>query len=108
MQDLLTKLRILFNIFLHYNILIQSTISYLNYPNAALLKQRVNSLGLSTSEEKLKAVRLLKYPETLEALKYYYGLTRYLRSYIYYYAQLASPLQALKTSLLKKAPESGQ
>ena len=106
--DLLIKLRVLFNIFLRYNISIQPTKSYLNYPNIALLRQCVNSLGLSTSKEKLKVVRLLKYPETLEALEYYLGLTGYLRSYIHYYTQLASPLQALKTSLLKRAPESGQ
>ncbi len=108
LSDLFTKLRVLFDIFLHYNISIQPTKSYLNYLNVALLGQRVNSLGLSISKEKLKRVRLLKYPKTLEALEYYLGLTGYLRSYIYYYAQLASPLQALKTSLLKKAPESGQ
>ena len=108
MPDLLTKLRVLFDIFLRYNISIQSTKSYLNYPDVALLGQRVNSLGLSTSEEKLKAVHLLRYSETLGALEYYLGLTGYLRSYIHYYAQLASLLQALKTSLLKKAPERSQ
>lgn len=67
----------------------------------------VNSLGLSTSEEKLKVVCLLKYPETLGALKYYLDLIGYLKSYIHYYAQLVSLLQALKTSLPKRAPESG-
>lgn len=50
----------------------------------------------------------MKYPETLGALKYYLDLIKYLRSYIHYYAQLASLLQVLKTSLLKSAPESGQ
>ena len=108
LADLLAKLCILFDIFLRYNISIQPTKSYLNYPDVALLGQRVNSLGLTTSDEKLKAVRLLKYPETLGALEYYLGLTGYLRSYIHFYAQLASPLQALKTRLLKSAPESGQ
>ncbi len=108
LPDLLTKLCVLFDIFLRYNISIQPTKSYLNYPDVALLGQRVNSLGLSTSEEKLKTVCLLRYPETLGALEYYLGLTGYLRSYIHYYTQQASPLQALKTRLLKKAPESGQ
>ncbi len=108
LPDLLIKLHVLFDIFLCYKISIQPTKSYLDYPDVVLLGQRVNSLGLFTSKEKLKAVRLLKYSETLGALEYYLGLTGYLRSYIHYYAQLASPLQALKTSLLKKAPESGQ
>lgn len=61
---------------------------YLTYPDVTLLGQHVNSLGLLTSEKKLKALRLLKYPK----IEYYLGLTRYLRSYIHYYAQLASLL----------------
>ena len=82
--------------------------SYFNYPNVILLEQRINSLKLLISEEKLKAVCLLKYPKTLGVLEYYLGFTRYLKSYIHYYAQLAFPLQALKTIFLKKTPESGQ
>ena len=84
--DLLAKLRIFFNIFLRYNISIQPTKLYLNYPNVALLGQRVNFLGLTISDKKLKAVWLLKYPETLRALEYYLGLTGYFRSYIHFYA----------------------
>ncbi len=98
----------MFDIFLKYNISISPTKSYLNYPNVALLDQRVNSLGLTTSEQKLEAIRLLSYPETLGALEYYLGLTGYLRSYIHFYAQLAAPLQSLKTSLLRDAPLGGQ
>ena len=86
LANLLTKLCVFFDIFLRYNILIQLTKSYLNYPDVALLGQHINFLGLSTSEEKLKAVCLLKYPKTLEALEYYLGLTGYLRFYIHYYA----------------------
>lgn len=106
--DLLDKLRMLFEIFLHYNISIKPTKSFLNYPDLKLLGQRVNSLGLTTSDEKLKAIRLLAYPDTLGALEYYLGLTGYLRNYIHFYAQLAAPLQELKTSLLRHAPVTGQ
>lgn len=108
LPDLLDKLRVLFDIFFYYNISIKPTKSYLNYPDVALLGQRVNSLGLTTSEEKLKALQLLTYPDTLGTLEYYLGLTGYLRNYIHFYAQLAAPLQALKTSLLRDAPVSGQ
>lgn len=108
MANSLTKLRVFFKIFLCYNISIQPTKSYLNYSDVALLGQRVNFFGLSTSKEKLKVVRFLKYPKTLAALEYYLGFTEYLRSYIHYYAQLTSLLQILKTSPLKRAPESGQ
>lgn len=73
-----------------------------------LLGQRVDSLGLTTAEDKLRAIRLLIYPETLGALEYYLGLTGYLRSYVHFYAQLAEPLQLLKTSLLRAVPVGGQ
>ena len=86
LDNLLHKLCILFEIFLRYNISIKPTKSYLNYPDVGLLGQRVNSLGLITFDEKLKAIRLLCYPETLGALEYYLGLTGYLMSYIHFYA----------------------
>ena len=108
LSNLLEKLRILFDIFLEYNISIKPTKSFLNYPDVGLLGQRVNSLGMTTSEEKLWAIKHLTYPKTLGALEYYLGLTGYLRNYIHFYAQLAAPLQALKTYLLRDAPSSGQ
>lgn len=98
----------LFEIFLHYNISIKPTKSFLNYPDVRLLGQRVNSLRLTTSDEKLKAIRFLAYSDTLGALEYYLGLTGYLQNYIHFYAQLAAPLQELKTSLLRHAPVASQ
>ena len=98
----------LFEIFLRYNISIKPTKSFLKYPDIGLFGQRVNSLRLTTSDEKLNAIRLLTYPDTLGALEYYLGLTGYLRSYIHFYAQLAAPLQELKTSLLGHVPVAGQ
>ena len=67
LDNLLCKFRILFEIFLHYNISIKSTKLYLNYPDVSLLGQRVNSLGLTTSDKKLKAIYLLRYLEILGA-----------------------------------------
>lgn len=81
---------------------------FLNYPNMGLLKQRVNSLRLITSDKKLKAICFFTYPDTLRALGYYLGLTGYLQSYIHFYAQLAAPLQKFKILLLHHAPVAGQ
>lgn len=53
-------------------------------------------------KDKLKAIYFLYYPKILEVLEYYLGLTGYLKGYIYFYAQLAEPLQALKTIFLKR------
>ncbi len=108
LPDLLYKLQTLFEIFLAYNISISPIKLYLNYLDVILLGQWVDSLGLTTSEQKLKAIKLLTYPDILGALEYYLGLTGYLRSYIHFYAQLAAPLQALKTALLRQAPLGGQ
>lgn len=108
LDDLFSKLCTLFEIFVVYNISIKPTKTFLNYPDVGLLGLEVNSLGLTTAKEKLNAISLLHYPDTLGALEYYLGLIGYLWSYIHYYAQLAEPLQSLKTSLLKVALLSGQ
>lgn len=85
-SDLFKKLCILFKIFFKYNISIKPTKFFLNYSTIGLLGQQVNSLGLITSEKKLWAVKHLIYPKTLGVLKYYLGLTSYLRNYIHFYA----------------------
>ena len=108
LNDFLSKLCILFEIFIAYNISIKLTKTFLNYPDVRLLGQEVNTLGLTTTKEKLDAIRLLQYPLKGGALEYYLGLTDYLHSYIYYYTQLTKPLQSLKTIMLKSAPLSGQ
>lgn len=108
LKDLFVKFCTLFEIFVTYNISIQPTKSFLNYPDIGFLGQRVDSLGLTTAEDKLQAIKLLTYPDTLGVLQYYLCLTGYLRSYIQFYAQLTKPLQVFKTSLLKEASIVGQ
>ena len=107
LPDLLDKLRTLFEIFLAYNISISPTKSYLNYPDMMFLGQRVDFLGLTTSEQKLKAIKLLTNPDTLGALEYYMGLTSYLTNYIHFYTQLAPLLQDFKITLFREAPLGG-
>lgn len=108
LSDLLEKLRIFFDIFLKFNISIKPTKSFLNYPNVGLLGQQVNSLGLTTLKKKLKAIKHLTYPEILDVLEYYLGLTDNLCNYIHFYAQLVTPIQTLKTSFLCNVPVNGQ
>ena len=103
----LRHLRQLFQIFVEYNISISPTKTFLGYPNVKLLGRRVDSLGMATPEDKLKAISEITYPATLGDLEHYLGLTGYLRQYVHFYAQLASPLQDLKTRLLKEAPVKG-
>ena len=93
-----------FSLFVQKGISVKPTKSYIGYPSVKLLGQRVDSLGLSTAEEKLEAISKLQFPLTLSALETYLGLTGYLRNYIPPYAQVCQPLQDRKTSLLKKSP----
>lgn len=86
LPNLFKKLQTLFEIFFHYNISIKPTKFFLNYPDVMLFGQHINSLGLTTLEKKLKVIRLLTYPDMLDALEYYLGLTDYLQGYIHFYA----------------------
>lgn len=81
---------------------------FLNYPDVGLLRQRVNSLRLTISDKKLKAIYFLTYPNMLRALEYYLGFTGYLQGYIHIYAQLAAPFQELKRLLLRHTPVASQ
>ena len=108
LDEHLMHLRKIFSLFEKLGISIKLTKAFLGYSDVDLLGQRVNSLGMSTSEEKLRAISLLKFPKALIDLEHYLGLTGYLRSFIYYYAGIARPLQDLKTHLLRASPKGGQ
>lgn len=108
MNDHIQHLRQVFTLFVEKGISIKPTKVFLGYSDVNLLGQHVNALGLSTSEEKLRAISQLKFPRTLSELEHYLGFTGFLRSYIYYYAGVSRPLQDLKTLLLKASPKEGR
>lgn len=85
LSDIFQKLHILFKIFFGYNISIKSPKSYLNYQDLDFLGQQVNFFSFITSNEKLKAIYLLWYPETLRALEYYLDLIKYFKTYFHFY-----------------------
>ena len=101
-------LRAVFGLFAKYNISINPKKAFLGYPSIKLLGQKVNSFGLSTNEEILKAITTLTFLYTLASLKYYLGLTGWLRQFVPRYAAISKPLQDRKTELLAKAPLSSQ
>ena len=53
------------------NIFIKAAKLYLGYPSVSLFGQRVNSFGLTTATEKLKAICQLKFPRIFKDLKIY-------------------------------------
>ena len=103
----LQHLRTLFKLFQDRRISLSPGKSFLGYPTVILLGQRVDSLGLTTSEEKLAAISGLSFPRTLRDLEVFLGLTGWLRSSIPRYAQLAQPLQQRKTLLTKNLVSKG-
>ena len=95
LKDLLQHvvyLRQLFKLLMRYNITIASTKIFLNYLNINLLNRRINLFDITTIENKLKIISEIIYLATLGDLEHYLNLIDYLRSSIYYYAQLISSL----------------
>ena len=102
----IVHLRTIFSIFVDLNISIKSIKIFLSYSNVVLLRQRVDALELSITDEKLKAIACLKFPDTLKELEHYLDLTEYIRNHIHYYSTIVKSLQNLKTALLKSASGS--
>ncbi|SLM38909.1 probable transposable element [Lasallia pustulata] len=71
-------LRVLLELFQNARISLKGTKSFIGYPSATLLGQRVDGFGYSTAEEKIAALRNLKFPATLDALEIYLGMTGWL------------------------------
>ena len=101
LQEHIKHLGQIFELFELKRVSLSPVKSFIGYPSVTLLGQKVDGLGMSTSQEKIQAITDLKFPETLRDLEIFLGLTGWLRSSIPRYAQLASPLQARKTMLTK-------
>ena len=95
-------LRQLFQLLREKRASLSPTKSFLGFPSVILLGQRVDSLGMSTSEDKVKAITALRFPISLRDLEIFLGLTGWLRNSIPRYAQRAQPLQERKTALTQK------
>ncbi|EAQ86812.1 hypothetical protein CHGG_08065 [Chaetomium globosum CBS 148.51] len=107
-EDHLKHLERIFRLFHDKNVAIAPTKSFIGYPSVELLGFRVNSLGLTTTAQRVEAFRNLAFPKTLKALEQWIGATGFLRHLIPYYAQLLEPLQKRKTALLAQGRENGQ
>ncbi|KAJ8127870.1 hypothetical protein O1611_g5767 [Lasiodiplodia mahajangana] len=69
------------------------------------LGQHVSRLGLATDEKKCEAIRKLDMPRNLEDLEQKLRLMGFLRSYVYQFAGISSPLNKLKILGFKGCPE---
>ncbi len=99
LQEHEQHLQEVFQVLSDKNICLAPEKSFIGYPSVQLLGQRVNALGLATTDDKLRAITSLEFPRTLRQLETYLGLTGYLRQYIPHYAAIVKPLQLRKTLL---------
>jgi len=60
-----SHLRQVFTLLDKTNISINPAKAFIGYPSVQLLGQKVDSLGLSTAEDKLRAIAALSFPTTL-------------------------------------------
>ncbi len=107
MKEHVTHLREIFETLTKNGISVNPKKAFIGYSSVQLLGQKVDSLGLTTDEEKLKAIAKLKFPRTLKQLEHYLGLTGWMREYVPNYAGVSQPLQDRKTLLLKSSPIAG-
>ena len=88
----MTHLTIIFQALSKMNIHLTPAKAFLGYPSIQLLKQHVNTLDLTTAEDKLAAIRNLEFPKTLTTLERYLGITGYLKQYVPYYSAIVKSL----------------
>ena len=99
LKNHLRQLRQIFQALDDVNIHLTSTKVFLELPSVQLLNQHVDTLNLTTSEDKLTVIRNLEFSRTLAALERYLRITDYLKQYVPYYLTIVTPLQQRKTLL---------
>nr|OMP83046.1 Retrovirus-related Pol polyprotein from transposon gypsy [Diplodia seriata] len=107
LEDHLDHLEKVFQKMDEFGITLNPKKSFVGYPCATLLGQRVNAFGLQSTEERAKALVDMPFPETLKDLEHWIGATGWLQSRIPYYAEIVKPLTDHKTALLKSSPVKG-
>ena len=83
------------------NIFIKFAKVFIEYSIVNLLDQRVDSLDLATTKNKLKTISKLRFSRNLQQLEIYLDLTNWLREYISHYVDVAKSLQNKKTKMLR-------
>ena len=103
------SLRRLFTLLRQKNISMGPTKSFVGFPSALVLGRNVDSLSMTTTDERLNAIRKIQFPVNLKDLESWIGLAETLRDKIPRFAMIVEPLQKRKTELLRKhkAPKPG-
>ena len=97
----LKHLKTIFKRLFSYDVTLNSIKVFLNFSFLILLNQVINALRLIIAKKKLIAIIPLIFSRILSAFEVYLKLTKWMRNYISYYAQIVEPLQNQKTIFLK-------
>jgi hypothetical protein len=107
-EDHLRDIDEVLTIFETAGLIVQPYKCFVGYHSLKVLGQLVDRFGLTTTEERAEAILKQTYPTTLSGLEHFLGACGYNRHLVPYYAQVTSPLQALKTRGFKQSPKAGQ
>ena len=89
------------------DIVLKSTKFFLSYSSVQLLEQKIDTLDLTISVNKLQAISELNFSKFLKDLEIYLNMINYLQQYILYYTQVFTSFQSCKIMLLKNVSSSG-
>ncbi|KZZ86573.1 Ribonuclease H-like protein [Ascosphaera apis ARSEF 7405] len=103
-SDHIHHLRLIFNRLRAYRITLSPSKTFLGFTSVVILGQKVTSLGLTTTPERIRALLAWTFPANHKQLESYLGAVGFLRQFIPGYARIAKPLEDYKTLLLKESP----
>ena len=93
----------IFNLFVKINVMFKSFKIYFEYFLMFLLKQKINNFDFSIVEKKLKIIFSINFSQLFKHFEFYLKKTKYLKQYIFYYAQKTNNFQQRKILLFKNA-----
>jgi hypothetical protein len=106
-EDHIQHLRTTLTLFKEKRISLSGKKTFLGYPSVELLGHRVDGFGMSTTEERVAAMKAIQFPENLQQLERFIGMAGWLRQFVPFYAKIIEPLQKRKTELLAIGREQG-
>lgn len=89
------------------NITLSAPKAHVGYTEIKSLGHKVDRFGISSVEEKVSAIKNIRFPTNLSDLEKFIGLIGWFRRFIPGFALVVSPLQALKTKLLRPFVKEG-
>lgn len=93
LEEHVERLHLLFDTLERYNICLDPKKARIGFPNLTVLGKEIDSLGMTTKEEKLEAILTLEFPRTCKQLETYLGMTSEFRHCIEHYAPQEGPVE---------------